>query len=476
MLRVDQVHVIRHKVLVEGRSERSVARDLGVSRTTVGKYVRQSEPRRRESEARRQPARERVGDRLMELWEEWSHRSGWKHRITGSGLWRQLRSEGFEVSEVTVRRMVRELRLTDQEVYIPLVHRPGDSCQVDFFEVIVVVSGIRRKVWLFLLYLSCSGRSFCRLYEQGDQLSFLDGHVRAFEHFGGLPARSVYDNLKAAVRQIVVGGRLLSVRFQALLSHYTLEACFARPGEGHDKGLVERAGQTIRLQHLTPIQEGESLAEISDRLQAELDKTWKASGSKEEPLRPLPSSVFDPRRAKTVTVKKNSTFQIEAAVYSLPTQWARRSVQVLVGIDEIEVSCGCERMILERVGRGSRSIRYRHYLSELARKPQATRQVAPELIRELGEPFDRFWNWMTESHGSGEAARVLSRLLKAVLDHGEGPVGEALTRALDEGRLDLLSLRSHEERTEIPVPEELRDHVIETTAATSFDQLLQGAA
>ena len=38
---MDLVHVVRHKVLVEGRTQRAVARELGLSRTTVGKYVGQ---------------------------------------------------------------------------------------------------------------------------------------------------------------------------------------------------------------------------------------------------------------------------------------------------------------------------------------------------------------------------------------------------------------------------------------------------
>ncbi len=44
---MEQVHVIRHKVMVEGQSIRRVARELGVSRNTVRKYLGQSEPRRR---------------------------------------------------------------------------------------------------------------------------------------------------------------------------------------------------------------------------------------------------------------------------------------------------------------------------------------------------------------------------------------------------------------------------------------------
>jgi hypothetical protein len=40
MLRMDQVHVIRRKVLVEKQSIRRVARELGVSRNTLDKYLR----------------------------------------------------------------------------------------------------------------------------------------------------------------------------------------------------------------------------------------------------------------------------------------------------------------------------------------------------------------------------------------------------------------------------------------------------
>ena len=41
MLRMDQVHVIRHKVLIEGQSIRRVAREMGLSRRTVRKYLDQ---------------------------------------------------------------------------------------------------------------------------------------------------------------------------------------------------------------------------------------------------------------------------------------------------------------------------------------------------------------------------------------------------------------------------------------------------
>jgi transposase len=48
MLKVDQVHVVRHKVLVDGRSQRAVAKEFGISRVTVRKYVEGATPVRQE--------------------------------------------------------------------------------------------------------------------------------------------------------------------------------------------------------------------------------------------------------------------------------------------------------------------------------------------------------------------------------------------------------------------------------------------
>ena len=115
-----------------------------------------------------------------------------------------------------------------------------------------------------------SGRDCVWLYERQDQLAFLDGHVRAFAHFGGAPRRTVYDNLSAAVRRVQFPRRALTVRFAALASHYLFEPSFARPGEGHDKGGVESRGKGVRLQVLTPIPRGGSLGEISAWLQREV--------------------------------------------------------------------------------------------------------------------------------------------------------------------------------------------------------------
>ena len=252
-------------------------------------------------------------------------------RITGTLVHRQLREEGYEVGSTTVRAYLAEQRRQRQEVFVPLIWRPGDAAQVDFFEVTVEIAGERQKAWLFVVHLMYSGRDFAWLYERCNQIAFLDGHVRAFAHFGGVVVRCIYDNLKAAVKRRLGIERELNVRFLALCTHYLFEPCFARPGEGHDKGGVEARGKNVRLQHLTPIPSGASLAEIATELMEHLDAATDtrtnqdgrtvAQRFEEERrlLRALPQRPFEARHIEPVAVSRQALVRVDGACYSVPS-------------------------------------------------------------------------------------------------------------------------------------------------------------
>jgi len=83
---MDQVHVVRHKVLVEGRSQRAVPRELGLARVTVRKYLDQAVPARRCEGARRRPVWEPVAARVETLLAESVRRTGGKQRLTATRL------------------------------------------------------------------------------------------------------------------------------------------------------------------------------------------------------------------------------------------------------------------------------------------------------------------------------------------------------------------------------------------------------
>jgi len=486
---MDQVHVVRHKVLVEGRSQRAVARELGLARVTVRKYLDQAIAVRRPAAARPRPVWEAVGPRVNALLAESVEWTGGKQRLTATRLHELLVAEGHRVGVTVVKAAVAEWKRQRREVFVPLTYRPGDLAEVDFFEVLVDVDGVRRKAWLFLMRLMYSGRDFAWIYERQDQISFLDGHVRAFAHFGGVPARVAYDNLRAVVVRILVGGaRTLTPRFTALASHYLLEACFCRPGEGHDKGGVESRGKAVRQQALVPIPSGPTLTGINDqllaRMDARLDTTRDAAGqtigmrfADEHRLFRRVLTAFAPEATTLATVSPRALVRLEGVVYSVPSRWAGLDLVVRIGATTVTI-VGRDGTLITHPRRrfGQRSIDYRHYVSELARKPQAVRQVLPDLLRDLGPPFPAIWDQLHAAHGPRDAARLFAKVLGQLDTLGADRVVPALTAALATGTPLLLALtpaRSVADRVAWEaVPARLRDIEVGSGCAADYDAWL----
>lgn len=488
---MDQVHVIRHKVLVEGRSQRQVAREFGISRVTVRKYVEEAMPIRKETAPRARPVWERVGARIEALLAESAQWTGGKQQLTATRLHELLIGDGHRVGVTLVKEAVAEWKRQRREVFVPLTYRPGDLAEVDFFEVLVDVDGARRKAWLFLMRLMYSGRDFAWIYERQDQVSFLDGHVRAFAHFGGVPTRVAYDNLRAAVVRILVGGeRALTARFAALASHCLFEPCFCRPGEGHDKGGVEARGKALRRQALTPIPRAATLDAINQALLARMDARLETGrdvagqtigtrfAEESTYFRPLPSA-FVAETTTIGTVSPRALVRLEGAVYSVPCRWAGLDLIARIGATTVTiVGRDDTRIVHPRKRFGQRSIDYRHYLPELARKPQAVRQVLPDLLRDLGAPFPAVWDHFHAAHAPREAARLFAKVLGQLDTYGFERVVPALEAALHSGTPVLLALTPGTAAAPLDsavVPAALRDLDVPSGCAADYDGWLAEA-
>jgi transposase len=484
MLRVDQVHVVRHKVLVEGRSQRQVARELGIARETVRKYLTESIPVRKETQPRARPVWDAVRSRVEQLLTESAQWTGGKQRLTATRLHELLVDDGHRVGVTMIKEAVAEWKRQRREVFVPLTYRPGDLAEVDFFEVLVELDGVRRKAWLFLMRLMYSGRDFAWIYERQDQISFLDGHVRAFTHFGGVPARLAYDNLRLAVVRILVGGaRALTPRFAALASHYLFEPCFCRPGEGHDKGGVESRGKAVRQQALTPIPRAPTLEAINQALLARMDARLGTGrdGAGEtigtrfaveaRAFRALPVA-FIAEATTFVTVSPRALVRVEGAWYSVPCRWAGLDLVARVGARTLTIVGRDGALIEHRRKRfGQRSVDYRHYLPELAKKPQAVRQVLPELLGDLGEPFPAVWAALHAAHPDREAARLFAKILGQIEMHGLAHVATTAASALTTGTPILLALTppAAASRAVVDVPPALRDIDVPSGCAADYD-------
>ena len=118
-----------------------------------------------------------------------------KQRHTARRIWQRLVDEhDAEVSESTVRHYVAEgqgtaRRSRPAEVMVPQTHPLGLRGRGRLRRGQLLPRGELTSAWMFVMRLSASGKGFHRVYANQAQEAFIDGHVRAFEHFGGV-ARS----------------------------------------------------------------------------------------------------------------------------------------------------------------------------------------------------------------------------------------------------------------------------------------------
>jgi transposase len=128
MFRVEIYGRVRRAVRVEGRSERAVALEFGISRETVRKMLRYAVPpgyRRQQP-----PKRPKLGPWLGAIdaiLEEDKQRPA-RQRHTAKRIFERLRAEyAFSGGYTIVKHYVRTQRLRSQEMFVPLVHAPGEA-------------------------------------------------------------------------------------------------------------------------------------------------------------------------------------------------------------------------------------------------------------------------------------------------------------------------------------------------------------
>src|SRR5262249_6628104 len=153
---------------------------------------------------------------------------------------------------------------------------------------------------------------------------------------------------------------------------------------GHDKGGVEGRGRGIRLQHLVPIPSGPDLASINraflERLDAKMSPEARQRFDAERPaMLPLAAQPFQSAGVQLVSASRRALVRIEGAYYSVWSRWTELELTAYVSPSHVEIVGPDARVIHPRKRFGERSVDYRHYVRELAKKPQAVRQVADEL-------------------------------------------------------------------------------------------------
>ena len=460
--RVELFEQIRKDRRVEGASIRELAGRHGVHRRTVRQALEAAvPPPRRPYPPRSRPAIDPYA-RVIDGWLEADREVPRKQRHTARRVWQRLVAEhGAAVSEVTVSRYVArrraELGLDRVEVAVPQAHLPGAEAEVDFGEFHAMIAGVVVKVWLFVLRLSCSGRAFHAAFATQAQEAFLEGHVLAFEHFGAVPARVRYDNLKPAVTRVLKGrDRAESERFTALRSHYGFDSFFCIPGlqGAHEKGGVEGEIGRFRRRHLVPVPSVGSLAELSQRIAAAdiIDDgrvitgrpvTVAAAFAAEQPaMLALPAEPFDPARLLEARVDGRARICVRQNYYSVPARYAGRRLPVRLSATAVEALDGA-RVIARHAraaGKYGEVLTLDHYLDVLKYKPGAlpgaTALAQARASGAFTASHQRYWDAARRKHGDAAGTRALTEVL---LGHRTLPalaLARAMDKAVASGALD----------------------------------------
>jgi transposase len=460
--RVELFEQIRKDRRVEGASIRELADRHRVHRRTVRQALESAVPPPRRPYPRRpRPAIDAYAG-LIDAWLVADQEVPRKQRHTARRVWQRLVAEhGATCSEVSVSRYVArrraELGIDHVEVAVPQAHEPGAEAEVDFGEFHAMIGGVLLKLWLFVLRLSCSGRAFHVAFATQAQEAFLEGHVLAFEHLGGVPGRIRYDNLKPAVIRVLRGrDRAEAERFVALRSHYGFDSFFCIPGQqgAHEKGGVEGEIGRFRRRHLTPVPSAASLAALN-RLIAAADMlddgrvitgrpvTVAAAFAAEQPaLLPLAAEMFDPARLLTARVDSRARICARQNYYSVPARFAGRRISVRLSATTVEALEG-PRVIAchERsAGKYAEVLVLDHYLEILLRKPGAlpgaTALAQARASGAFTPSHQRYWDAARRKLGDAAGTKALIELLLGHRTIAAAALSEAMDRAVQSGVLD----------------------------------------
>jgi len=465
---IDVVEILQH--WHAGRSKSQVAASVGVDRGTVAKYVARAEA---DGVARGGAALSRA---------EWAERvAGWfpelvdakarsltfgeinrlraqieplLEEVTVTTAWQRLRDEhGLAAGLTSFRRYVAlEFGPRRQAERVTVLRPPveaGSEAQIDYGFLgswLDPATGRVRRVWAFVMVLACSRHMFVRPVLTLDAVSWVDAHVRAFEFFGGVPARLVPDNLRTGVDRPDLYDPKINRAYAEMAEHYGCLVDPARAGRPKDKPRVERPMPYVRDSFWRARRwEGEAHMQS-----AAVEWCVNVAGRRhhrglegaaplavfetlEQPaLGPLAHHPFEIARWTTAKVAADCHISVAGALYSVPWRFVGRQVDVRVAVLRVEVFLDTDlvkthRRILK--GRATDPADYPpEKIAFFSRTPQWCRHRAGEAGANVRHVVEELLATNT-LHNLRAAQGVLSLADK----HGAARLDAACRRAIDVG-------------------------------------------
>jgi transposase len=368
----------------------------------------------------------------------------------------------FTGSYYSVRRFVRGLEATQELPFRRLECGPGEEAQVDFGTAAPVVSadGKRRRPYVFRIVLSYSRKAYSEAVYRQTTANFLLCLENAFIYFGGVVQRVVLDNLRAAVKKADWFDPDLNPKVQSFARHYGTVFLPTRPYTPRHKGKVERGIDYVQENAL----KGRTFSSLEEQNQFLLGWEQTVADTRlhgttrrqvgahfaavERPaLQPLPAQRFPDFHEARRVVHRDGHVEVERAYYSVPPEYLGR--RVWARWDGRLVRIFNER--LEQIALhvkhqpGRFSTQSQHIAGSKISGVERGAAWLLGQVRRLGPCSLRWAEAMLQARGV-EGVRVLQGLLNLAHRHPGDAIERACDVALSYGAYRLRTIRALIER------------------------------
>lgn len=231
----------------QGRSIRQIARETGLSRNTIRRYLREGHPIRygpRDPRAcKLDPYKGFLQERLSQARPDW---------IPATVLLREIQAAGYSGGISQLKAYLGPFKVAPADPVVRFETEPGRQMQADF----TVIRRRHDRLSAFVATLGYSRATFVRFTQQEDFPVWRECLAAAFEYFGGVPQEVLFDNAKPVIieRDLYGPGQH---RWHAGMLEFSRDFGFqlrvCRPYRARTKGKVERFNGYLKGSFLVPL-------------------------------------------------------------------------------------------------------------------------------------------------------------------------------------------------------------------------------
>lgn len=240
MIKSQTVNTIQEKYL-EKKSVQEIAQELGISRTTVRKYLKHPEAVLRKS----QPPRPSKLDPFKEQIQKWVMED---HCTNCEVLFTRLRKLGYTGGISILKAHVQPLRpaIAGHAPVQRYETDPGEQVQFDWAEFVYDHDGKTHKFYGFVAVLGYSRMRYVTFVKRCDTPTLIRCLMEAFEYFGGLTKTALTDRMKSVLLTMEENKPRWNPRFADFMVSIAVTARVCKPYTPQTKGKVERTVSYVK--------------------------------------------------------------------------------------------------------------------------------------------------------------------------------------------------------------------------------------